>query len=270
MNRVTIIGRGKVGTTLANALLRAYVTVEMREGRTLTLEGLTGVVVLAVPDDALRGIAERLHAVSEPLVVLHVAGARSQHELAAARTFGHAVGAMHPLVSFADPHAPPSLAGTTFVIAGDPEAIEGARAIAEHVGAHALVADVHGPAYHAAAAMMANGAAALAHASTDLLVALGTDRREAERGLAAMLASVAKNVATVGVPQALTGPVRRGDLETVRAHRAAIAAVAPELLPSYDAIGTVIVRCAEDAGLERKSAEQMLDALKNHRTTEGD
>ena len=261
MQHVTVIGRGAVGTTLASALGAAGVAVTQRSGRDLDLAGLSGVLVLAIPDASLQDMSARLASVPSPLVLLHVAGARSKEELAAARAGGHAVGAMHPLVSFADRTRPPSLVGTTLVIAGDERAVTAAREIAEHVGAHPLVADVHGPAYHAAAAMMANGAAALAHASADLLVALGCDRKQAETALAAMLVSVASNVASVGVPAALTGPVRRGDVQTVRAHREAVRAADPSLLPAYDAISRIIVRCARDAGLESKSAEQLLDAL---------
>jgi predicted short-subunit dehydrogenase-like oxidoreductase (DUF2520 family) len=112
-----------------------------------------------------------------------------------------------------------------------------------------LVADVHGPAYHAAAALVANGAAALAHAGVDVLVALGIERREAARTLAGLLRSVADNVAHVGVPDALTGPIARGDAATVRLHRAALARLGKDELAAYDAVAPVIVRTASDAGL---------------------
>ncbi len=260
---IAIVGRGAVGNALARALVASGADVLHLPGRDLDIAKLeqATTVLLAVPDQTLDAIARRIARVRRPLVLLHVAGARTKNELAAARSRGHAIGAMHPLVSFADRKRPPALACTTFVIAGDTDAVAAAKQIAERLGARALVADVHGPAYHAAAAMVANGAAALAHAGADLLVALGCDRTEAELALSGLLRSVASNVASVGVPDALTGPIRRGDAETVAAHRDAIERIDPSLRVVYDAAGRAILRCAVDAGLDRDKAEDVLGAL---------
>lgn len=260
---VAVVGRGAVGTTLARALCAAGAEVRRVPGRDLRPEALgdADVVLLAIPDAALADAAARLAQAKPRRVILHVAGARTPAELASARSGGHAVGAMHPLVSFADRKHPPGLANATFVIAGDTRAIAAASRIAERVGARALVAEVHGPAYHAAAAMVANGAAALAHAGADLLMALGCDRVDAEIALAGLLRSVASNVASVGVPAALTGPIVRGDAETVARHRAAVEGVDPALRVVYDAAARAIVRCAVDAGLERGRADRVIDAL---------
>ena len=93
------------------------------------------------------------------------------------------------------------------------------------VGDRPVRAQVHGPAYHAAAALGANGAAALAAVAVRVLEAQGMTRRDAERAMGALLRTVGENVETVGVPTALSGPVIRGDAGTVRRHREALEAL---------------------------------------------
>jgi predicted short-subunit dehydrogenase-like oxidoreductase (DUF2520 family) len=72
--------------------------------------------------------------------------------------------------------------------------------------------------YHAAAALVANGSIAVVAGGVELLVRAGVPRRDARQLLGPLLGTVADNVTAFGVPEALTGPVRRGDLGTIRAH----------------------------------------------------
>lgn len=173
---------------------------------------------------------------------------------------GAAVGVMHPLVSFPTPEAIPELEGTTFVIDGNRRAVATAKKIAGLLGARALVAQIHGPAYHAAAALLANGSAALAAVAVDLLARLGVDLDDAEHAIGALLRSVADNIETIGVPDALTGPVMRGDAATVRGHRAALRRF-PRALGAYEAVGPMILRVAREAGLSGSRASAMRRAL---------
>jgi len=168
---------------------------------------------------------------------------------------------MHPLVSFPDRGLRPELEGSTFVIDGSPKARRAATEIAGTLGATPLLLSVHGPAYHAAAALAANGAAGLAGACAPLFEQLGFSHRAAERALGSLLRSVASNIEKQGLPKALTGPIARGDAETVRAHRHALAGLDPEALAAYDAIGPVILRIARKAGLEPAQARRLQRAL---------
>lgn len=259
-----VVGRGALGTTLHRALRSAGRASRLVAGRETPAKALAGarLVVLAVPDARIAEVAARLGPrLPKGAVLLHAAGARTAEELAAARTAGASVAAMHPLVSFADRKRPPSLAGSTFVISGDAKAVRAARGLARAVGAHPLVAPLQGPAYHAAAALAANGTVGLVHAAVGLLEALGADRRAAERALAGLLRTVVANVEHVGVPSALTGPIARGDAETVAAHRRAIAELAPELLAAYDGAAPAILACAEARGLPAERARAIEAAL---------
>ena len=141
---------------------------------------------------------------------------------------------MHPLVSVAARSFYPDLAGAHVLVAGDALAVRRARQVAGALGMIARrLPRLDLAAYHAAAALVANGAAALAAAGERLLVRGGTPPRLVPRMLGPLLRSVADNVAKLGLPAALTGPVRRGDAEAVRRHLESLKRSAPETLPLY-------------------------------------
>ena len=136
---------------------------------------------------------------------------------------------MHPLVSLA---ARDTFGSAWAVVCGDAEGSAWARKIATATGMRvATPKALDRVRYHAAAALMANGAAALAAAACELLQGAGLD--DGHRLLGPLLRSVADNVEHSGLPAALTGPVRRGDVDTVRAHLEAIATVHPNLTYLY-------------------------------------
>ena len=259
---ILIIGRGRVGNGLRRAL-RANGTHEVEAaGRAVKPAEVrdADVIVLAVSDGSIESVAQ---SISENLgpgaVVLHCAGARGADVLQACEARGAAVGVMHPLVSFPSTRRSPSLRGTTFAMHGSPRALSSARRIAKACGARAIVAPTGDPAYHAAAALVANGAAALAFVSAGVLERLGFDRRDAERAIGGLLETVGQNVQELGVPAALTGPIARGEAEAVAAHRAALRRKGRNALAAYDALVPVIVHCARAAGLTRSKAAKILD-----------
>lgn len=261
--KISILGRGRVGRGLESALTDSAHDVVLTSGRRPSPKALAApdVVILAIPDGAIRdralSLAERLPAGT---VLLHCAGARGADELAPAAAAGLETGAMHPLVSFAVPGRPPSCVGTTFAIEGTRRAVAKARIIARAAGARPLVAAVHGPAYHASAALVANGAAALASAGVHILLHLGVGRRDAEKALGALLRTVADNVEKVGIPDALTGPIMRGDAGTIEAHRRALRPTKASLA-AYDSVAHTILDCALEAGLPEDRAPAIREQL---------
>ncbi len=263
--QIRIVGRGRVGRGLARALKAAGVPARLVAGRSERFPpaGSGVVTLITVPDPAIETVARRLApSVSARSVVLHCSGSLDAEVLASCRNAGANVGVMHPLVSFAAPAKPPALAGASFVIAGDRAAVRAASRVARAVGARALKADVHGPAYHAAAALAANGAAALATVAVRVLGSVGLDKRDAERAIGALLRTVGENVERVGVPNALSGPVIRGDASAVRVHRSALEALDPDARRAYDAVAPAILDCARRAGLPDERADEIRRVLK--------
>lgn len=258
---VLIIGRGRVGNALRRCLEASGLHRSSGAGRHVAPSAVRAadVIVLAVPDDAIRSVSEALAPdLRSTSCVLHCAGARGVEELAACKARGAAVGVLHPLVSFPSKKSHPSMLGTTFTAHGSRRAIAASRQIAAACGARVVVAKASDPAYHAAAALAANGAAALAFASVQVLLRLGFGQRAAERAVGGLLRTVGDNVERLGVPDALTGPIARGDRPTVAAHRQALRRRDPGALEAYDALLPVIVRCARAAGLSKARADAIL------------
>ncbi|MGD8609118.1 MAG: DUF2520 domain-containing protein [Myxococcales bacterium] len=259
---ILIIGRGRVGNALRQRLDESGLHQSADAGRRVPRSAVrtADVIVLAVPDDAIRTVSETIAPnVRSTTCVLHCAGARDIGELDACKARGAAVGVMHPLVSFPSKRSHPSLRGTTFTAHGSRRAIEASRQIAAACGARVVVAKISDPAYHAAAALAANGTAALAFASVRLLVRLGFGQRAAERAVGGLLRTVADNVERLGVPEALTGPIARGDRATVATHRKALRRQGRDALDAYDAVLPLIVRCARAAGLSKARAAAILE-----------
>lgn len=262
---VLIIGRGNVGSALRRALKARGDLDVTTAGHTVrrTQVQSANVILLTVPDTAIRPVAESIASHVQPgQVVLHCAGARGTEELTSCASRGAATGVMHPLVSFPNRKTNPPLPGTTFVVHGAPRANRTARTIAKACGARAIAQNVSGAAYHAAAALVANGAAAIAFEGVRILRKIGFEQRDAERAIGGLMRSVGDNVERIGVPDALTGPIARGDAATVRHHRGALAKLGKGPRAAYDAVGPVILECAKAAGLGRRRATEVARALR--------
>jgi predicted short-subunit dehydrogenase-like oxidoreductase (DUF2520 family) len=285
--RLAFVGTGAVATALASAwaAARGAVTaiVSREPSRAAALAASCGarpsadfadlrdadVVVVAVPDRAVaevgRSIARALAASAAPLV-LHTSGALEGAELL--RTAGAArfpAGSLHPLQSF------PALssgggAALAARVAGshwfhEGEGAEPARAMVARWGGtfHALRPGGK-PLYHAGAAILSNHAVALFADATRLFAAAGVAPSDARPALAALLAGTAANLAAVGVPDALTGPVARGDVATVGRHVAALRASAPEVLAAYREMARRALLVAREKGSIDDATASALEA----------
>ena len=243
---LAIIGQGRVGTALGAALAGTDVAVTSLSSRSLPTELAASAYVVAVRDADVAATARRLvsrHQGGAP-IILHTAGALSSSVLLDA---GAAHGAlMHPLVAFAGATA--TLRGAWFAIEGDAMARELATTLVAKMGGQSffLRADQLAT-YHAAAVLASNHVLGLVAVASALLAELGLEERAATTALARLFRGVADNLDALGLPRALTGPIARGDAETVRAHLVALAEE-PEARASYLATAPVLVRLAAEKG----------------------
>ncbi|GAC1352747.1 MAG: DUF2520 domain-containing protein [Polyangiales bacterium] len=265
---VAIIGAGKVGRGLYATLRGERVRVTIVPSRSLSRPVRGDIVVLAVRDGALESLATTLAArnwIPSQAVVVHCAGALDAEVLSPLRPHTQGVAQMHPMMSFADPRRPPPLAGGNVHISGDPEAVRRARALCRAVG---LVARTFDPldriAYHAAAGLVANGAATLAAAGADILVKAGVPRPIATQMIAPLLRSVADNIAALGLPEALTGPVRRGDAAAVAKHLVTLRALSPDFADLYCACAKAQLPLARALGDASRNAFDEIERLLNN------
>jgi predicted short-subunit dehydrogenase-like oxidoreductase (DUF2520 family) len=210
---VRIIGAGRAGSALAAALRASGWRVDGPLGRdhdpSLATTGARA-VLLAVPDRDVPAVASAL--APGEAVVVHVAGSLGLEVLAP----HDRVASVHPLVSLPDADlGARRLAGAWFAVAGDPLASE----IVAALGGRAVeVPDEGRTTYHAAAVVAANHVVALLGQVERLAAAVGVPL-EAYLDLAR---GALDNVSEIGPAAALTGPVARGDRQTVARHLAAI------------------------------------------------
>ncbi len=210
-------------------------------------------VILAVPDPELPGVAAALREfelLGAGQVALHCAGALPASVLSPLTELGVAIGAFHPLLSFADHGVARSLLrGAAFAIDGDPAARQRATELAESLGGQPfVVTGADRPLYHAAAAIASNHLVALVAHAVRCLEPVGLDTTAALSALSPLLHSTLANLDMVGLPRALTGPVSRGDSETVEGHVRALSSRSAEEEETYRVMAMACLSVARDQG----------------------
>ena len=194
-------------------------------------------VFLAVPDDAIASVAESL-AWREGQAAVHLSGALGLDALTGAAVSGAAAGAFHPVQTFGGAGTQASLEGIAFGIDAEPPLYGVLARMAERLGGRALRVPSGARAlYHAGAVLACGCVTALLAEAMDAWERAGLPRAEAQAALSRMAETTVANVGAAGPGEALTGPIVRGDAATVRAHVAALRAVAPHALETYGAIG---------------------------------
>jgi predicted short-subunit dehydrogenase-like oxidoreductase (DUF2520 family) len=280
-----IVGAGAVGTALGIALSRAGWPIhavasrepERRARFAATVEGARAfaeaqalieeveLIILAVPDDALAPLAREIRMYSGQAMV-HTSGALGAEVLAPAMAAGTQIGAFHPLVAFADTErAIAALHGATVAIEGDDDLAGLLATMAERVGAHPVrLAPGTKAAYHAAAVLAAGGFVALLDAIAELGAVAGLDESGALSIYGPLIEGTLGNARALGIREALTGPMTRGDTGTLDAHLAALQAHAPGVLPLYVAAAHREIDLAVARGaLAPETASRMRESLSN-------
>ena len=259
---LAILGSGRMARVFTALLAGRGFQVLSVSGRSPRPAAAAARLLIAVTDDALPSIAAALASAGlRNAVVLHTSGAAGPAALDPLRHSGNSTGVLHPLQTVPSPEAGiRSLPGSTFAYAGDPPAAAWAlELIAALHGQPLAVAPARWPLYHAAAVMACNYHAALLDAALEMMLAAGIARERALPALAPLIRATTENLLAHGPAQALTGPIRRGDAGTVRAHMAALHSVSPATLALYSAAG---LRTLALAGLPPETAEKLADALR--------
>lgn len=256
--RVAVVGPGRVGTLLAVAGARAgWRVTAVAGGSAAAREAVAGavagvrpvasaveaaaraeLVLLAVPDDAIAGVVDDLalaEAIGPDHRVVHVAGSRGLDVLRRAGFAGARVAACHPAMTVpTGARDPDLLVGVPWAVTAAPGDLAWAEELVVQLGGDPhRVADEARGLYHAGLAVASNAVGAAVVAARRLLLAARIERPEAF--LAPLAAASVANAAVDGAA-ALTGPIVRGDVGTVRAHLDRIGADLPELLGAYRAL----------------------------------
>ncbi len=239
--RIAIVGAGNLGTALALSLKKAGFTIEAFVSRSkgkarqraeslakqlgarvvTTLHGVDFTVVwLCVPDAEIARAAQTLAAQVEwkGRIALHSSGALTSDELDSLRKRGASVASVHPLMTFVR-GSHPALAGVPFAIEGDAPAVRQARRMVRDLqGRSYPIRKQDKAAYHAWATFTSPLLTALLATTERVAAAGGVKRNGAVRRMMPILQQTLANYASLGAAAGFSGPIVRGDAETVKGH----------------------------------------------------
>lgn len=257
LEQIAIVGCGKVGRVLIKAFIHAGYRISGIVVRKITdqidesiqlfdsisqLSEATDFVLLTVRDNQIKGLVDEIVSMGgfhRGTVIAHAAGYLSASILEPVRKVGALPLAWHPMQTFVGGEEPEILEGVTFGIDGDPEAVEIGEGLAIELGGIPVIIPAgKREIYHLAAVMACNMTSGLGGMAIKLLNDAGFTDEQALRAIGALMMRTAQNLNDIGLPDAISGPLRRGDIEAVRSHL--------EILEEYTEIRRVYISLSEE------------------------
>lgn len=283
MAEISIIGAGRLGTSLAIALRNKGHTIKalscrrrssaiesrrlIEAGRAFTDNGAAAregeIIFLCLPDEEIKKVACKLSRIEtdwRKKTVFHTSGLLGSDVLEPLRKQGAAVASFHPIQTFSQKVTPlRHWKGIYFGLEGGSGALSVARQIIRQLGGHPLILEARlKPLYHGACSIASNFFVVLLDTAAHLLQEIGVDEEKASRLLLPLAQGTLHNVKRFDIPKSLTGPVIRGDSETVRAHLKALHSH-PDYSEVYKKLGLLALRMIPDKELPARK----IRALKN-------
>ncbi|MFC1984506.1 Rossmann-like and DUF2520 domain-containing protein [Chloroflexota bacterium] len=215
-------------------------------------------IFITTPDDAIASVASEIHWHKGQNIV-HCSGALSTDILESVKKLGTQVGALHPLQTFASvKQAMENIPSSTFAVEAEEPLLSTLKDMAIALDGRWIELKANDKvAYHAAAVIACNYLTTLVKLATDLWQSFNIPQSQAIQALLPLIRGTIHNIDTVGIPQCLTGPIARGDIETIKKHLDALQKVAPALLPAYQELGrqTIPIALAKGEINQRRAGE---------------
>ena len=282
--KIGIIGAGKVGTSLAAVLKRkgfhitgvsdtaeaSLKTAERYLGKdvlytqnNMDVVGAADAIAITTQDRVIQDVAAEINAKAERLdkkLIFHTSGADPSSVLLPLNEKGAFLGSLHPLQTFPDiDSAIGVLQDTCIFVEGDKDAVPLLRHLGDHIGAKVYtIAGKDKVLYHLSAVFVCNLLSALFYSGKELMKKINIDFEP----FLPIIRATLNNIENKGPLAALTGPIVRGDVKTVKAHLASIEDM--ELHKKvYKALSEVAVQMAtERKTIDEKTIEALKDVLK--------
>ena len=283
--KIAVIGAGRVGTTLALAAYKNGYRVSAIAGRNTAnvdraakltharacsiFEAPNGadIVLLTVADDAIEAICTEMSqekSFSQGQVVAHCSGVLTSDVLRTAQeSCGARIASAHPMQSFStSDSALNAMPGTYWFCEGETEALLLLSQFITMIGGipNEISAEKK-TLYHSASVIGSNYLVGIIDAALRAAELAGLERHLAWQALSPIVKKTVDNVDILGTVGALTGPIARGDLNTVRMHLAALDKSDPELAKAYRAMGDWTLKVAVKKGLSKQAAEAIKESL---------
>jgi len=285
---LNIIGSGRVGRACGRLWARARVfgiQDVLTRSRESAAEGVrfigaghavghldemrpADVWMIATRDDAIVPSCVTLAASGKIVpddIVFHVSGATPSGDLAPAREKGAIVASVHPIKTFTDAEAAARTFAATYCAAeGDAQALETLKPAFEKIGAKVFDIDAAlKPVYHSGGVLACNYLVALIEAALRAHEKAGIPREASLAALEPMVRETVDAIFAQGPEKALTGPISRGDVATVKRQLAAVEGWAPEMASLYRSLGRIAVDLAEsDRRIDAARAAELRGALR--------
>lgn len=279
---ISIIGAGALGSALAHCLKQAGHAIETIASRRLssaeTLAQRVGagqattrvvaaataqLVFLTTPDVQIAPVCAEIAqqgGFRTEQSVAHCSGLHSSATLQPARDQGAAVFSFHPLYPFAFSSKPPDLKGVFITLEGDAEGVRLGETIAHQFGARTVTISGEKKAmYHAGAVFASNYLVTVLSLARHAFAPLALADEVAEQMLMPLALKSLQNINEHGLNHSLTGPIRRGDIDTVRQHLKALQNTLPDLVEVYKLLGRHTLSLVPDRDRELESLLEATD-----------
>ncbi len=275
------VGAGKVGTVLVRLLYaRGYVIGAVYSRNRTSAEVLAHIVnahisdsivdllarvdliLLTVPDDVIGSVADEL-AQSEMngKAVVHTSGAQEAAVLSLLETRGAMIGSLHPIYPFADvEQALDGLVGAIFGLQTKSEKLSGwlSDIVMALEGKILVIAAGQKTLYHSAFVFASNYSVTLYAIAQSLLAQIGAEKEVSAQALNTLMIGMVRNLQAKGIPDALTGPLVRGDAGTVEAHLDALGKIDQALVDLYVQLARHTLPLVTARGVDTASIETLL------------
>lgn len=286
--KIGFIGAGKVGKALGlyfeshGLMISGYysrteksskIAAELTSSKQFTMvedvADASDIMFITASDQALEALDRSISAliknqrISSEKTWLHVSGAHPSGCLAEIKAAGCAVGSMHPLESFGEPlSSAERLNNAWFTIEGTEKGVQAARMILEQTGGkYSLIEAGNKPLYHAGACVVSNFLVTLMESGIRFFEAAGMNRDNIIQAIVPLIDATLSNIRERGTIDALTGPIVRGDFNTVGVHLQAAETLLPSELDFYKAMAAKTVGMIEDKRLTHEQAEKFREVL---------
>ena len=272
--KIGFIGAGKVGTSFGKYLVDHSFLVEGYYSKTYSsakkaakitnssayrniyeLTQKSDIIFITTNDDNIKSVCEEVannEGFKNVSLVGHMSGAHSSVILERAKNQNCSIFSLHPLQSFASvDKAVIDLQNTVFSIEGDEDRVSEITKLLDTCGNNYFVLDAKDKTlYHIAACIVSNYTVTLMNFGLDVFEAIGIDKEEGFRALLPLINGSLENIKRFGTASALTGPIARGDIETISKHIEEIKMRIPDMLENYCMLGGKTTELASKMKLE--------------------
>jgi predicted short-subunit dehydrogenase-like oxidoreductase (DUF2520 family) len=278
---IGFIGAGKAGTALARLWSTSGYSITAVFSRTpehaSRLAQLTGadrvntpdevvlksdLIFLTVHDDALGEVSRGLSRGKwDGKAAVHTSGSHGLEILSTIEETGGMVGSLHPVFPFANAEVDIfQLHGATYALEASNGILQGwLKGLISDTGGQEIILPPGTKAlYHAALVMASNYTVSLYAAAERLLLTLGAPQSAIDNALNTLMRATVDNLRSQGIPDALTGPLVRGDTGTIKAHLAALDGVDADLAEVYRQLARLTFPVIEARGVVTQNMEAIL------------